>query len=169
MAIGHLKLIVMNILSKNNMSGYSLIKQIREETGCWKPSTGSIYPLLDKMLEDGLVNVKEEGRKKIYALTEKGKENLRELIKKKDELFDHLIEDWRVYESIAPKKDDISFMLELLKKAKQGEMPFKELNPELIELKAILFNLLKKDKISKNQRHIKNILNNTLHKLKQIK
>lgn len=159
----------MNILSRSNMSGYSLIKQIREETGCWKPSTGSIYPLLDKMLEGGLVNVREEGRKRIYALTEKGKENLRELIKKKDELFDHLIEDWKIYESIAPKKDDVIFMLEVLKKAKQGEMPFKELNSELIELKAVLFKLLKKDNISKNQRHIKNILNNALHKLKKIK
>ena len=43
---GHLKMLVLRILSKQELSGYAIIKQIEHETGFWKPSPGSMFPLL---------------------------------------------------------------------------------------------------------------------------
>jgi hypothetical protein len=39
--------------------------------GGWRPSPGSIYPLLDQMTVEGALKKKEDGR---YELTEKGKD-----------------------------------------------------------------------------------------------
>jgi DNA-binding PadR family transcriptional regulator len=49
---GHLKILVLTILNERPMSGYALMKEIERRTGFWRPSPGSIYPLL-KSLEDG--------------------------------------------------------------------------------------------------------------------
>lgn len=63
------------------------MKKIRTESGFWKPSPGSVYPLLRKCLENKLVNVKQEGKRKIYSLTALGKLKLREFSKRKDKLL----------------------------------------------------------------------------------
>ncbi len=39
--------------------------------GWWRPSPGSIYPMLEEMVQDGLVKKREDGR---YELTSKAKE-----------------------------------------------------------------------------------------------
>ena len=39
--------------------------------GAWRPSPGSIYPLLDEMSKEGIIRKKDDGR---YELTEKGKD-----------------------------------------------------------------------------------------------
>jgi DNA-binding PadR family transcriptional regulator len=41
--------------------------------GWWRPSPGSVYPLLETMTKEGLLNKGEDGR---YELTEKGKEEV---------------------------------------------------------------------------------------------
>ena len=42
----------------------------RMSWGGWRPSPGSIYPLLDEMAKDGLLQKREDGR---YEVTEKGR------------------------------------------------------------------------------------------------
>lgn len=41
--------------------------------GWWRPSPGSVYPLLDSMVSEGEISKKEDGR---YELTHKGKEDI---------------------------------------------------------------------------------------------
>lgn len=41
--------------------------------GWWRPSPGSVYPLLDKMTQEGSIKKREDGR---YELTEQGKEEM---------------------------------------------------------------------------------------------
>lgn len=41
--------------------------------GWWRPSPGSIYPLLDSMVKEGEISKREDGR---YELTQKGKEEV---------------------------------------------------------------------------------------------
>ena len=66
MMSGYLRLIVMKTLANKKLSGYDLTKQIEKDTGTWKPSFGSIYPLLEKLLKEKLVDVEIEGRRKLY-------------------------------------------------------------------------------------------------------
>jgi DNA-binding PadR family transcriptional regulator len=73
---GLLRFLVLNMLAKKPMAGVEIVEIIEKETaGKWKPSSGSIYPLLARLYEKGYtaeVSIKETGIKR-YALTDKGK------------------------------------------------------------------------------------------------
>jgi len=56
---GGLKLIVLKILNEKDFTGYGLIKEIEDQTGFWKPSPGSMYPLMNDLLKKGLVSCKK--------------------------------------------------------------------------------------------------------------
>ncbi|MGQ9477599.1 MAG: PadR family transcriptional regulator [Candidatus Bipolaricaulia bacterium] len=75
---GFLKFYLLKLLSESSggLSGYELMKRIEEETGFWRPSPGSIYPLLAALEERELIRHRPEGDKKIYSLTAKGEEAL---------------------------------------------------------------------------------------------
>lgn len=60
------------------MYGYEIIKELEKRfSGHWKPKTGTIYPALDKLEQDGLltsqIEFRDEGPdRRHYALTERG-------------------------------------------------------------------------------------------------
>ena len=59
------------------MSGKELIdKAIAESGGIWKPSPGLIYPLLGRLIEEGLINQTDDGR---YKITMKGLDMIKDL------------------------------------------------------------------------------------------
>jgi DNA-binding PadR family transcriptional regulator len=73
---GFIRYQVLELLSEKPMSGSEIMNEIENKTsGRWKPSPGSIYPLLSWLQDNG--HVKEvrtkEGGMKRYTLTEKGK------------------------------------------------------------------------------------------------
>jgi len=75
---GFLKFYLLKLLGESGggMAGYELMRRIEEETGFWKPSPGSIYPLLAALEDAKLLQHRAEGEKKIYSLTERGREAL---------------------------------------------------------------------------------------------
>ena len=63
---------ILNILREEPMTGKEIINKATEQSdGRWKPSPGLIYPLLGRMLDEGLVTEDKDGR---YAVTKKGLE-----------------------------------------------------------------------------------------------
>ena len=77
---GELRLVVLDILTRNASHGYELIKEIENLTqGHYTPSPGVIYPTLDFLQEQAFIEISEEesGRKKI-AITEAGQQWLEE-------------------------------------------------------------------------------------------
>ncbi len=78
---GFLRYKVLNLLSLKIMSGSEIMKEIEEQTGGrWKPSPGSIYPLLAWLQDNGFVVEAEvsEGIKR-YSLSDKGEGLLSEM------------------------------------------------------------------------------------------
>jgi DNA-binding PadR family transcriptional regulator len=73
---GLLRFLVLNMLAKKPMAGVEIVEVVEKETGGkWKPSPGSIYPLLARLNEEGYtaeIPSEETGIKR-YALTDKGK------------------------------------------------------------------------------------------------
>lgn len=72
---GLLRFLVLNMLAQKPMSGVEIVTVIEEETGGrWKPSSGSIYPLLARLHKRGYTteSSSEEIGMKRYALTAKG-------------------------------------------------------------------------------------------------
>ena len=74
--------VLLGLLAIEPMSGYDLGVTIRQTVGhFWNESYGQIYPNLKKMATDGLVSCKTERQKgkpdrRIYSITEKGRERL---------------------------------------------------------------------------------------------
>lgn len=70
----HLALI---LLKSGPMSGSELAEKLEEFTD-WRPSPGSIYPLLSNLQERGLIEPHEDGEAglKRFALTKKGAEEM---------------------------------------------------------------------------------------------
>lgn len=162
---GYLRLIVMKTLANRKLSGYDLTKQIEKSTGTWKPSFGSIYPLLEKLLREKLVVVEVQERRKLYMLTEDGKKHLAAIDKSKNAIIDRLIGTWHAFGKITDKRE-LGFMLEVFNSLKKGQLPFKEFNPELNEFRATIFELYTK---GKDRNKIKSVLKSTIKKLKAIK
>jgi DNA-binding PadR family transcriptional regulator len=70
------------MLSEKPMSGMEIIEEIETKTGSWKPSPGSIYPLLAWLVKKGFTKElpRDEMGSKRYVFTEKGKKFLQQQI-----------------------------------------------------------------------------------------
>jgi DNA-binding PadR family transcriptional regulator len=63
---------ILSLLKDQPMTGKEIIdKATAQSDGRWKPSPGLIYPLLGRLLDEGLVTEDKDGR---YAITKKGLE-----------------------------------------------------------------------------------------------
>ncbi|HZW55689.1 MAG TPA: PadR family transcriptional regulator [Nitrososphaerales archaeon] len=71
---GWLRPWVLAIVSRGPKNGAEIMDEIeRMSWGGWRPSPGSIYPMLDEMATEGLVTKMGDGR---YQITEKGKSEM---------------------------------------------------------------------------------------------
>jgi DNA-binding PadR family transcriptional regulator len=148
------------------MSGYSLMKQISDDSNGWKPSPGSVYPLLECMNKEGIISCKEEGRRKIYSLTEKGRQEADECRAKREQALDLIMKKYRAFHS---ESDDYNFTLYLLESMKKGDIPFKDISPGLISFRKAIFELKENGLLFSRSKDISSILKETIRKLKAIK
>ena len=92
---GFLRYQVLKLLGEKPMSGSEIISEIERQTeGRWKPSPGSIYPLLAWLQDKGYIKeiAEQETGIKRYELTDQGKSFLQEHVKKREEMrkrFEH--------------------------------------------------------------------------------
>lgn len=74
---GEVRSAVLALLAERPMHGYQIIREIEERSGgSWKPSAGSVYPTLQLLADEGLISAEESNGRKIYSLTEAGKEEI---------------------------------------------------------------------------------------------
>jgi DNA-binding PadR family transcriptional regulator len=63
---------ILGLLNEQAMTGKEIIdKAVMQSDGKWRPSPGLIYPLLGRLLDEGLIEETENGR---YKITRKGME-----------------------------------------------------------------------------------------------
>jgi DNA-binding PadR family transcriptional regulator len=69
-----LRMAVVSMLSASPKNGVELMDEMEKMTqGWWRPSPGSVYPLLEQLTNDGMIKKRDDGR---YELTEKAGEEL---------------------------------------------------------------------------------------------
>lgn len=73
---GDVRTAILDVLSTGPMNGYQIIQAIAERSGgAWKPSPGSVYPTVQQLEDEGLVEgVSEPGGRRVLQLSEAGKE-----------------------------------------------------------------------------------------------
>jgi DNA-binding PadR family transcriptional regulator len=69
---GWLRPWIISMMARSPKNGAEIIDEVEKMSwGGWRPSPGSVYPLLDDMTQEGILKKRDDGR---YELTEKGKE-----------------------------------------------------------------------------------------------
>ena len=72
---GDVRIAILSLLSEKPSNGYGLIKEITERSGgTWIPSPGSIYPTLQQLVDEELIEATGEGKRTDFQLTETGLE-----------------------------------------------------------------------------------------------
>ena len=125
---GGLKYYVLWLLHEKPMKGAEIMAEIERQThGWWKPSPGTIYPLLSGMEEQGLIVKKGESG---YAITDAGLDEIglkggfrHKETDSTDKAFTELDGIVSYLEDTAPhsseRKEEISRVIERLKKITQ--------------------------------------------------
>ena len=74
---GRLRLFLLLLLAERPCHGYELIRHMEDRfLGLYTPSAGTIYPRLAALEEEGLVEHEEVEGRKVYRLTDAGREEL---------------------------------------------------------------------------------------------
>ena len=85
---GDVRAAILDVLAVEPMNGYQIIQQIAERSGgAWKPSPGSVYPTVQQLEDEGLVEGREGEGRRLLQLTEEGRRYVEE---HPDELAAHL-------------------------------------------------------------------------------
>jgi DNA-binding PadR family transcriptional regulator len=71
---GDVRAAILDVLTSEPMNGYQIIQQIAERSGgAWKPSPGSVYPTVQQLEDEGLVEGTEGNGKRVLQLTDEGR------------------------------------------------------------------------------------------------
>ncbi|MGE5720007.1 MAG: PadR family transcriptional regulator, partial [Nocardioidaceae bacterium] len=76
---GDVRAAILDVLSSQPMNGYQIIQQIADRSGgAWKPSPGSVYPTLQQLEDEGLVEGAEQEGRRLLRLTDEGRQYVAE-------------------------------------------------------------------------------------------
>lgn len=72
---GDVRAAILDVLASHSpLNGYQVIRTIGERTGgAWTPSPGSVYPTLQQLEDEDLVETTEHEGRKAYVLTDEGR------------------------------------------------------------------------------------------------
>ena len=81
---GFTRFYVLYLLSERHMTGKKIIDEsVKRSEGEWAPSPGLIYPLLGRLVRDGLISETDDGG---FQITEVGLKTLRQYSKLQDQI-----------------------------------------------------------------------------------
>lgn len=77
LASGDVRLVALYLIEQQPRHGYDLIKAMEERSqGFYSPSPGVVYPALTFLEEAGYVTSSSDGNKRLYTITDSGREHL---------------------------------------------------------------------------------------------
>ncbi len=149
-----LRLLTIKLLRDEPATGYDIAERIEDTTG-WKPSYGSIYPLLERLEDEGNIAGKEQGDKTVYRLTEKGKKSL-DIQEQRRQLFEEMEENAKVLGVLMD--EDMTPVVEMLRQLQTGDDPLEPVRDEIVEFRNALIELALNGNIEPLEDDIKELL-----------
>ncbi|HEY0540018.1 MAG TPA: PadR family transcriptional regulator [Actinoallomurus sp.] len=71
---GDVRAALLALLAEEPRNGYQLIQQIQERSdGEWRPSPGAVYPALQQLTDEGLIQAEEHEGRRTFRLSESGR------------------------------------------------------------------------------------------------
>ena len=72
---GGTQVAILALLAEQPMHGYQIIQELATRSGgAWTPGAGSVYPALEQMEALGLITGDQQDDKRVYTITDKGRE-----------------------------------------------------------------------------------------------
>ena len=99
---GEVRLAVLSLLSEGPKHGYQLMKEMRERSsGAYRASAGSVYPTLQQLEDEELIESDQQSGRRIYHLTKAGKKELEKEAPAVREIWERAeeCEDWGLFAS----------------------------------------------------------------------
>ncbi len=91
---GDLKYVILDLLKDKPAHGYEIIRALEERFhGFYSPSAGSVYPTLQLLEDMGYVKSSEQDGKKVYTITDEGRNFLKEREETMEKIKSHM-KDW---------------------------------------------------------------------------
>jgi DNA-binding PadR family transcriptional regulator len=73
-------LAILFLLNEEPMHGYQVMQELSARSGgMWRPSPGSVYPTLQQLEDEGLIEAAESSGKRVFSLTDEGRDYLASL------------------------------------------------------------------------------------------
>jgi len=90
---GDMKYVILKLLQDKPRHGYEVMKELEERMhGCYSPSPGTVYPTLQWLEDEGLVTARDADGKKVYEVTDAGRQFLQEHRDVVDDIFERVRE-----------------------------------------------------------------------------
>ena len=95
---GDVRAAILDVLAVEPMNGYQIIQQIAERSGgAWKPRPGSVYPTVQQLEDEGLVEGVEGQGRRLLRLSDEGRRYV-------EEHPDELAATWRPFDQPAAEE-----------------------------------------------------------------
>ena len=92
---GDLKYVILDLLKDKPRYGYEVIRELEERShGFYSPSAGVVYPTLQMLEEMGYASAAEQDGKKVYSITDEGRQFLTERKDFAEEIKEHMRHCW---------------------------------------------------------------------------
>ena len=76
---GDVRAAILALLREGPRNGYQIMSEIEERSGGgWRPSPGAVYPALQQLADEGLVEAEESSGRRTFSLTEAGRRHIEE-------------------------------------------------------------------------------------------
>lgn len=93
---GDVRSAILDALAQEPMNGYQIIQRIAERSGgAWKPSPGSVYPTVQQLEDEGLVEGQQADGRRLLGLTETGRAYV-------EDHAEELRATWRTFDADEP-------------------------------------------------------------------
>lgn len=117
---------ILEVLLEGAMHGYEIMDKIEEKShGLWRPSAGSIYPTLQMLEEKDLLNVKNDNGKKIYSLTDSGREEAKKAKEQKENLRSFWADKKEESQHLREVRNEVHEIFAIMKKFRKQTSPEK--------------------------------------------
>jgi DNA-binding PadR family transcriptional regulator len=104
---GGVKYALLELLSHENMHGYQMMKALEEQSGgTYKPSAGSIYPTLQMLRDQGLVEPFKQDGKRVFQITEEGRSYLQEELSRAESSEAGASGEWETRDRVREGQDE---------------------------------------------------------------
>jgi DNA-binding PadR family transcriptional regulator len=91
---GDIRTAALLLLAEEPRNGYQIMQEIEERSdGVWRPSPGSTYPALQQLEDEGLIRAQELDGRKLFQLTDAGREYVAERDKDKPAPWEQMSSD----------------------------------------------------------------------------